>query len=163
MRLRCACRASPHAPRAASDNAEVIITQNKATLSPAELTLLNNYTEAGAAQCAPDAGDDICRFLSLRATTGADTGNGSIATTVWTGGVSLAKFLQAVFEPGELEGWRCLELGAGTGVVGIMAGILGASVVLTDLAAALPYLRLNIATNLSANEQQRVAAAELVG
>lgn len=46
-----------------------------------------------------------------------------------------------------LCGRRVVELGAGTGVVGIMAGYLGASAVITDLESLVPLLAHNINQN----------------
>ena len=43
-----------------------------------------------------------------------------------------------------LRGRNCLELGAGTGIVGICAALLGAKVTLTDTASCLPLLRQNV-------------------
>jgi len=48
----------------------------------------------------------------------------------------------------DIRGMRCLELGAGTGVVGLVAAALGAKeVLLTDLPSGMPLLRRNIARN----------------
>lgn len=52
--------------------------------------------------------------------------------------------------PSWLAGARVLELGSGTGVVGLAAACLGAHVTATDLPEALPQLQGNIALNASA-------------
>uniref|UniRef100_A0A0G4GHW1 Methyltransferase small domain-containing protein n=1 Tax=Chromera velia CCMP2878 TaxID=1169474 RepID=A0A0G4GHW1_9ALVE len=72
----------------------------------------------------------------------ADTGR-----TTWDGSVVLALFLEAHQEL--VRGTRVLELGAGTGLVGLSAAALGAEeVVLTDLAYALPNMRRNVEKTL---------------
>ena len=43
-----------------------------------------------------------------------------------------------------LHGRNCIELGAGTGIVGICAALLGAKVTLTDTASCLPLLQQNV-------------------
>uniref|UniRef100_A0A3B3WED8 EEF1A lysine methyltransferase 3 n=1 Tax=Poecilia mexicana TaxID=48701 RepID=A0A3B3WED8_9TELE len=48
----------------------------------------------------------------------------------------------------ELRGRRVIELGAGTGVVGILAARLGAEMTITDLPLALPQLRANVSANV---------------
>ena len=46
--------------------------------------------------------------------------------------------------PLPLRGVRAIEIGAGLGVVGLTAALLGANVVLTDLPAVLPGLQRNV-------------------
>jgi len=60
-----------------------------------------------------------------------------------------------------LIGRRVVELGAGTGVVGVMAGYLGASVVLTDLHSLVPLLDHNINRNSSLMTAGSVSARPL--
>lgn len=52
-------------------------------------------------------------------------------------------------QPGRWKGLRVLELGAGTGLVGLTFAVCGAKVVLTELPAALPLLQHNVNANAS--------------
>jgi predicted nicotinamide N-methyase len=62
---------------------------------------------------------------------------------VWDGAILLAKHLE--LSPELVKGKRVLELGAGCGLVGIAAGVLGAKeVVLTDLPYCLPLMKKNV-------------------
>ncbi|KAK9831887.1 hypothetical protein WJX81_005587 [Elliptochloris bilobata] len=77
---------------------------------------------------------------------GQDTGGGAgPAGVIWECGAALAEYLTRHRGPGALRGKRVLELGAGTGVVGLAAALLGAQVTMTDLPAAMPLLRHNAA------------------
>ena len=74
---------------------------------------------------------------------------------LWDGSVALAQHVAATYADGGLAGQRVVELGAGTGVPGLVAAKLGASVVLTDRARALPLLRRNAELNsLSVSVQE---------
>lgn len=66
---------------------------------------------------------------------------------VWTGGIALAKCLEH-WGDSMIRGKRVLELGAGSGLVGLVARCLGAKrVVLTDLPDVLPIIRANVEHN----------------
>mmetsp|Transcript_132660 Transcript_132660/g.369847 ORF Transcript_132660/g.369847 Transcript_132660/m.369847 type:complete len:263 (-) Transcript_132660:135-923(-) len=78
----------------------------------------------------------------------AITGN-----SVWDAGMYLAHWISQG-GAGPLVGRRCIELGAGLGLVGLSAACCGATVFLTDLAANVPALQENCRRNAS-----RVAAA----
>eukprot|EP00271_Cylindrocystis_brebissonii_P000848 TRINITY_DN11030_c0_g3_i1.p1 TRINITY_DN11030_c0_g3~~TRINITY_DN11030_c0_g3_i1.p1 ORF type:complete len:299 (+),score=21.91 TRINITY_DN11030_c0_g3_i1:467-1363(+) len=68
------------------------------------------------------------------------------ASTVWDSSIVLAKYLERW--PHFVEGKRSLELGAGCGLVGIVAACLGTrSSVLTDQAGNLPLLEKNVRQN----------------
>ncbi|KAK9861153.1 hypothetical protein WJX84_008745, partial [Apatococcus fuscideae] len=66
---------------------------------------------------------------------------------VWQAGILLAAYLVQHLPLDCLRGKRVLELGSGTGLVGITAAYLGAHVQLTDVAEAMPLLKLNVALN----------------
>mmetsp|Transcript_3808 Transcript_3808/g.5827 ORF Transcript_3808/g.5827 Transcript_3808/m.5827 type:complete len:334 (-) Transcript_3808:354-1355(-) len=72
---------------------------------------------------------------------GAGTG-----VNVWDSAILLARYLEK--QPVIVKGKRILELGSGCGLLGIVAGILGANqVVMTDLPYALPLMKLNVGYN----------------
>ncbi|KAJ6654027.1 hypothetical protein lerEdw1_007536, partial [Lerista edwardsae] len=82
----------------------------------------------------------------LRLAQRAAGGTGSV---VWDAALVLARFLEKSSEGGRLPLARraVLELGAGTGLVGLMAACLGANVTVTDLEEVQDLLRMNIETN----------------
>lgn len=79
----------------------------------------------------------------------------------WDGAVVLAKYFQ--YNPSLVMGKRILEVGSGTGLSGIAAGLLGAAaVLLTDLDYTLENLRENVRINSKTsypNNQTTAAAA----
>ncbi|XP_041639202.1 EEF1A lysine methyltransferase 3-like [Cheilinus undulatus] len=81
--------------------------------------------------------------LKIRQVFGANLG---VAAPVWEAALQLCCYFeeQAV----ELTGKRIIELGAGTGVVGIVAARMGATVTLTDLPLALKQLQANVSLNM---------------
>lgn len=68
------------------------------------------------------------------------------ASTVWDSSIVLARMLEAL-PPGSFAGKRCVELGAGCGLVGLVLCAAGADVVLTDLPCNLRLLRANARAN----------------
>ncbi|KAL1741586.1 putative methyltransferase-domain-containing protein [Schizophyllum fasciatum] len=77
----------------------------------------------------------------------------------WPAGQTLANYL-AWRGAHALAGRTAVELGAGTGLVGFVAGALGASVLITDQAPLLPLMHENTALNAPVLEG-RVRVAEL--
>eukprot|EP00803_Ostreobium_quekettii_P002801 evm.model.scf_147.8 EVM.evm.TU.scf_147.8 scf_147:97466-98840(+) len=71
---------------------------------------------------------------------------------VWDAALVLAHYLHHAAQGGDqghsqwlcLKGKRVIELGAGTGFVGLSAALLGAKVTLTDLARLVPFIEDNI-------------------
>ncbi|XP_061599980.1 protein-lysine methyltransferase METTL21D [Cololabis saira] len=78
---------------------------------------------------------------------------GDVGCVVWDAAIVLAKYLETTqfYEPSSGVNVWCgrtvVELGAGTGVVGLMAATLGARVVVTDLEDLQTLLRVNIHEN----------------
>ncbi|KAM3877886.1 EEF1A lysine methyltransferase 3-like [Diretmus argenteus] len=91
--------------------------------------------------------DNVYEFmgqeLKISQVFGADLG---VAAPVWDSALHLCSYFEA--ESLDLRGKRVIELGAGTGVVGILAARLGADVTLTDLPLAVPQLQTNVSANM---------------
>lgn len=80
--------------------------------------------------------------LKIKEVFGANLG---VAAPVWEAAIHLSAYL--VDRSVEVKGKRVIELGAGTGLLGIFAARLGAVVTLTDLPVALPSLSANVSAN----------------
>ncbi|XP_074146835.1 protein N-lysine methyltransferase METTL21D isoform X1 [Sminthopsis crassicaudata] len=80
-------------------------------------------------------------------------GSGGVGCVVWDAAIVLAKYLETQHFSGAIAGTHVLrersvlELGAGTGAVGLMAASLGADVIVTDLEELQDLLKLNIKMN----------------
>ena len=73
--------------------------------------------------------------------------SGGIGATVWDAAIVLSKYLEANSES-LLKGKAILEIGSGTGVVGMVCAKLGAkSVLFTDQKCAMPLLNKNLFEN----------------
>ncbi|KAG7501559.1 hypothetical protein JOB18_002111 [Solea senegalensis] len=82
-----------------------------------------------------------------------------VAAVVWDAAVVMCMYLE--LGKVELKGKAVIELGAGTGLVGIVAALLGAKVTITDREAALDFLSANVKANLPADSQESVTVSEL--
>ncbi|XP_070607962.1 protein-lysine methyltransferase METTL21C [Erythrolamprus reginae] len=67
---------------------------------------------------------------------------------VWPAALALCQYLESNQEEIDLKGKKVLEIGAGTGLVSIVASILGAFVTATDLPEVLVNLEFNITRNI---------------
>ncbi|XP_052595639.1 protein N-lysine methyltransferase METTL21D isoform X1 [Peromyscus californicus insignis] len=78
-------------------------------------------------------------------------GSGGVGCVVWDAAIVLSKYLETpAFSGGgahALSRRSVLELGSGTGAVGLMAATLGADVVVTDLEELQDLLKMNISMN----------------
>ncbi|XP_041797973.1 protein-lysine methyltransferase METTL21C-like [Chelmon rostratus] len=83
------------------------------------------------------AGQDIVIYESID----------SFGAVMWPAALALCSFLDNNRQRVNLQGKEVLELGAGTGLVTIVASLLGASVTATDLPEVLSNLRANVMRN----------------
>ncbi|CAL4894787.1 unnamed protein product [Urochloa decumbens] len=94
---------------------------------------------------------DACgRRLSLLQSPSSMSTPGVTGAVVWDSGVVLAKFLEHAADSQQLHlrDARAVDLGSGCGLVGCVAALLGAHVVLTDLPDRLKLLRKNVSLNV---------------
>ncbi|XP_070813746.1 protein N-lysine methyltransferase METTL21A [Chaetodon trifascialis] len=82
-----------------------------------------------------------------------------VAAVVWDAAVVMCMYLE--LGKVELKGKAAIELGAGTGLVGIVAALLGAKVTITDREPALDFLSTNVEANLPPHSQGSVVVSEL--
>uniref|UniRef100_UPI0037E82325 protein N-lysine methyltransferase METTL21A n=1 Tax=Semicossyphus pulcher TaxID=241346 RepID=UPI0037E82325 len=82
-----------------------------------------------------------------------------VAAVVWDAAVVMCMYLE--LGKVELKGKEAIELGAGTGLVGIVAVLLGAKVTITDREPALDFLSANVKANLPPESQGSVVVSEL--
>jgi len=100
----------------------------------------------------PSSQDGISRDLTVKLAVDASPGCGGVA---WPAGEVLSKYIA---RNGSLKGRNVLELGSGTGLVGLVAGMLGANVWITDQAPLLETMRNNVIMN---GLSERVSPLEL--
>ncbi|KAM9766771.1 protein N-lysine methyltransferase METTL21A [Menidia menidia] len=82
-----------------------------------------------------------------------------VAAVVWDAAVVMCMYLE--MQKVELKGRRAIELGAGTGLVGIVAALLGAHVTITDRPPALDFLSANVKANVPPQYLENVVVSEL--
>ncbi|TKS86443.1 Protein-lysine methyltransferase METTL21D [Collichthys lucidus] len=93
---------------------------------------------------------------------------GDVGCVVWDAAIVLAKYLETkqFHDPScgvnVWAGSRVLELGAGTGVVGLMAATLGAQVTVTDLEDLQTLLKVNIQENQALISSGSITAKSIV-
>ncbi|XP_048775995.1 protein N-lysine methyltransferase METTL21A-like isoform X2 [Ostrea edulis] len=91
----------------------------------------------------------VFRFVEKELKIPQDWNNLGVAAVVWDAAIVLCEYL----ETGNvvLEHKKVIELGAGSGLVGIVATLLGAQTIITDQEKALPYLTKAVRNNLPDN------------
>ncbi|XP_036401765.1 protein N-lysine methyltransferase METTL21A [Megalops cyprinoides] len=98
-------------------------------------------------------------FANHRVRLSQDWNRLGVAAVVWDAAVVLCMYLE--LGKTELLGKAAIELGAGTGLVGIVAALLGAKVVITDREPAMELLRTNVQDNIPPEQQGAVMVSEL--
>ena len=107
--------------------------------------------------------DGSCTIMLAQEDSAQDVGS-----CVWTAAIAFSKFLEHHYR--QMTGLRCIELGSGTGLVGLVAASIGASVVVTDLDRIMGRLGDNVIANSAPTEDSvwrgapaggKVRAAEL--
>ncbi|XP_067894310.1 EEF1A lysine methyltransferase 3-like [Heterodontus francisci] len=104
----------------------------------------NNYTFCGYNL-------KIARIL------GANLG---VSAYVWDSGIALCKYFEK--EKISFTGKKVIELGAGTGIVGILAALLGGNVTITDKPKSLMQIRNNVYINIPPVCRNRLKVRPLV-
>lgn len=107
---------------------------------------------------------DACgRSLSILQSPSSLGTPGVTGAVMWDSGIILGKFLEHSVESGMifLQGKNVVELGSGCGLVGCIAALLGARVILTDLPDRLRLLKKNVETNLYGDVRGSATVNEL--
>ncbi|XP_033837980.1 protein N-lysine methyltransferase METTL21A [Periophthalmus magnuspinnatus] len=99
------------------------------------------------------------RFCNHDITIAQDWKKLGVAAVVWDAAVVMCMYLELGHV--ELKGKSAIELGAGTGLVGIVAALLGAKVTITDRLPALDSLSTNVKANLPPNISELATVSEL--
>ncbi|CAK9154938.1 unnamed protein product [Ilex paraguariensis] len=108
---------------------------------------------------------DACgRSLSILQSPSSLGTPGVTGAVMWDSGVVLGKFLEHAVESGmiSLRGKKVVELGSGCGLVGCIAALLGAQVILTDLPDRLRLLKKNVEANLYGDVRGSATVNELI-
>ncbi|XP_027016564.1 protein N-lysine methyltransferase METTL21A [Tachysurus fulvidraco] len=99
------------------------------------------------------------RFAEHSIRLAQDWRKGGVAAVVWDAAVVMCMYLELGHV--DLKNRTTIELGAGTGLVGIVAALLGADVTITDRSPALEILEANVKENVPPALQGVVRVSEL--
>ncbi|XP_075810347.1 EEF1A lysine methyltransferase 3 [Microtus pennsylvanicus] len=79
-----------------------------------------------------------------------------VAARVWDAALSLCNYFES--QNVDFRGKKVIELGAGTGIVGILAALQGGDVTITDLPLALQQIQYNVRANVPSGGRVKVCA-----
>ncbi|KAL4567747.1 hypothetical protein LXL04_023340 [Taraxacum kok-saghyz] len=107
--------------------------------------------------------DSCGRRLSISQSPSSLGTPGVTGSVMWDSGIVLGKFLENAVETGllVLQGKKVVEVGAGCGLVGCIAALLGSQVILTDMPDRLRLLKKNIEDNLYGDVRGHATVTEL--
>ncbi|XP_078419418.1 EEF1A lysine methyltransferase 3-like [Cetorhinus maximus] len=101
---------------------------------------------------------EFCGYkLKIARILGADLG---VSAYVWDSGIALCRYFEK--EKINFTGRKVIELGAGTGIVGILAALLGGNVTITDKPNCLMQIRNNVYINIPPVCRNRLKVRPLV-
>ncbi|XP_072894207.1 EEF1A lysine methyltransferase 3-like [Hemitrygon akajei] len=83
-----------------------------------------------------------------------------VSAYVWSPGLALCRYFEA--EKMNFTGKKLLELGSGSGIVGIFATLLGGDVTLTDKPYVLKQIEYNVSANIPPCSRHRIKVSSLV-
>ncbi|XP_067847067.1 EEF1A lysine methyltransferase 3-like [Heptranchias perlo] len=87
---------------------------------------------------------EFCGYsLKIARTLSASLG---VSAYVWEAGIALCRYFEK--EKISFAGKKVIELGSGTGIVGILAALLGGNVTITDKPTILEQIKNNVSTNI---------------
>uniref|UniRef100_UPI00398EE186 EEF1A lysine methyltransferase 3-like n=1 Tax=Pristiophorus japonicus TaxID=55135 RepID=UPI00398EE186 len=86
-------------------------------------------------------------------------GNLGVSAYVWDAGLALCRYFEK--ENINFSGKKVIELGSGTGIVGILVTLLGGAVTMTDQPNILQQIEHNISTNVPSASRQRLKVCSL--
>jgi len=88
---------------------------------------------------------------------------GDVGCVVWDAAIALAKYIEMEKAQAKynFQGKAVIELGAGTGIVGLVAAVKGAKVIITDLEQFVPLMQMNVTQNASKLKDNRMQACAL--
>ncbi|XP_057773371.1 uncharacterized protein LOC130992651 isoform X2 [Salvia miltiorrhiza] len=120
----------------------------------------NAFVNQSSLQLKIDACGHLLSILQSPSSLGTPGVTGAV---MWDSGIILGKFLEHSVESGMilLQGKNVVELGSGCGLVGCIAALLGAHVILTDLPDRLKLLKKNVETNLYGDPRGSARVEEL--